>query len=105
MNTLEPNVKMEQANTILQQLGGARFQIMTGANSFMAVEGGLQFRIPRAKDTINCVSIKLNRNDLYDLQFMTIWGLKVTTKNVATDVGSEQLEQVFSKVTGLATRL
>lgn len=61
----------ERSSTILTQLGGNRFVKMTGARDLVALEDGLQFRLPArfARDSINRVCIKLNAGDLYDVEF------------------------------------
>ncbi|WP_326430310.1 hypothetical protein VQ574_21545 (plasmid) [Stutzerimonas frequens] len=105
------------ANTLLAQLGGRRFIAMTGAKDLLALSadqeqsmmGGLQFNLPRglAKDGINRVRITLNCADTYKVE-----ALKVSVRSLSCNViGStdnvywDQLENVFSDLTGLATRI
>lgn len=96
---------MEIAQTIFLQLGGGRFQLMTGAKNLLAVKNGLRFRIPKAKNGINCVSIILTPEDLYDVTYLRIRGTKVT--EVAKDEGiyNDMLRECFERATGLYTSL
>lgn len=60
----------EIANTILQQLGGRQFIMMTGAKQLVAIENGLRFRIGRNGSKANMVRIILKGDDTYLMQFM-----------------------------------
>lgn len=97
------------AGTILQQLGGRKFTTMTGAKNIFAVNeklGGLSFKLPRfAGVKVNYVKIVLNGNDLYDIEFGRIYGNKYSLLNTVNDVYCDQLEEIFTQETGLATRL
>lgn len=96
------------AATILEQLGGRRFMVMTGAKNLVALtEGGLQFKLPArfAKDGINLVAVKLNADDLYDVQYMKTRGLDVKAVREETDLYFDQLQERFTANTGLDTRL
>ncbi len=97
------------AREILQQLGGNKFIAMTGARNF--VDGGkfLQFKLPKAKDGINFVKITLNSMDTYDMEFGRIRkvGGELTYKVVSTADGiyNDQLQEIFTRYTGLYTKL
>lgn len=93
------------AKEILTQLGGNKFIAMTGAKNL--VDGGkfLGFKLPRAKDGINYVKITLTSMDLYDIEF---GGIRANDYKVVKKVGgiyNDQLQNIFTKVTGLHTRL
>lgn len=62
----------EIANTILQQLGGRQFIMMTGAKQLAAIENGLRFRIGRNGSKANMVRIILRGDDTYLMQFIKI---------------------------------
>ena len=62
----------EIANTILQQLGGRQFIMMTGAKQLVAIDNGLRFRIGRNGSKANMVRIILKGDDTYLMQFMKI---------------------------------
>jgi hypothetical protein len=95
------------AATILSQLGGRRFTVMTGAKNFAFDGPSLQFRLPtRGKKTVpNHVSIRLNINDLYDVTFSRIRGMNCTEIEKVENVFCEDLTRIFESATGLATRL
>ena len=97
------------AETILQQLGGNRFIVMTGAKNFMDLGDGLSFKFPKTMKKINYVKIKLNYLDLYNITFGKItkgidWKLKIIKKGV-NDIYADQLQDIFTKYTGLYTSL
>ena len=59
------------ANIILQQLGGRRFVVTTGARQLVAIDNGLRFRIGRNGSKANLVRIVLDEDtDTYQMQFM-----------------------------------
>ena len=115
---------MTVANTIRQQLGGNRFDCMTGARLHLAHpaengnRGALSFHLPRgAKDGINYVKIILMGSDTYTVEFTKIgprpsWKQrdagreqKVTLVATVEDVYADKLESIVADRTGLATRL
>lgn len=97
------------AQTILEQLGGRRFQMMTGAKSLTAQPDGLTFRLPGGggfcQDGINMVDIRLTGRDDYDLTFSRVRGRTVTTIKSLTGIYADQLQDVFTSATGLQTSL
>jgi len=101
-NLTEGNV----AKTILQQLGGNKFIAMTGAKDLG--DGGkyLSFKIrARAKQSINYVKITLTSMDLYDMEFGSIRKHKLKVKKTVKGVYNDQLQKIFTDVTGLYTHL
>jgi len=95
---------MAVATTILEQLGGKRFVAMTGAKNFLAVDSGLRFRVPTSRG-INCVSITLEPSDTYRLTAYRVRGTTVTKVATRDGVYCDVLAEVFTRVTGLYTRL
>jgi|SRR5580658_1081686 hypothetical protein len=102
------------ATTILEQLGGGRFKMMTGAKNFAAIqprgsEGGLSFRLPGAggfcKDSINFVSIELTPQDEYIMTFGRVRGGDYKVVSMHRDIQVDQLRSTFTEVTGLAVSL
>ena len=95
------------AQTILGQLGGNRFARMTGARNFVGSSVGLSFKLPRgsAHCGINCVSVVLKPNDTYTVQFLKTNGPNVRVVQEREMVYCDQLEGLFTRVTGLFTRL
>jgi len=90
------------ATTILSQLGGNKFKVMTGAKNFSYNDNGdLTFRFPRQKGLMYC-RVSLNSMDLYDMEFMNNKGaVKVEYNGIYND----QLQELFTQATGLYTSL
>lgn len=92
------------AETILSQLGGGRFKVMTGARDFIGDNKSLRFRIPRSNG-ITHIHIALTPMDDYTVTFLRVHGLKVTEVGTLEGVYCDQLQEVFTRATGLDTRL
>ena len=99
--------KLQVANTILEQLGGNRFAMMTGAKNFAGGRDYLSFGIPSNNMArVSHVIVRYNEGqDLYEMKFMSIRGIKC--KDVASFEGLffDQLQSIFTQVTGLYTKL
>jgi hypothetical protein len=101
---------LQVANTILAQLGGRRFIAMSGAKDFIGGDNYLMFSLPTgfAKEGINKIRITLDWTDTYIFE-----ALKVShrpepkSENIEKldYVYAENLEEIFTKVTGLDTHL
>ena len=91
--------------TILSQLGGNKFLVMTGAKSLVGGANFLAFRLPKANHGINHVRITLNDNDLYTVEYgrSTVKGYRHIAGD--DDIYVEDLVRCFEVTTGLATRL
>jgi|SRR5579859_6927659 len=97
-------------NVLLQQLGGNRFIAMTGAKDFVAYKSSLAFKLGGgAKNRINRVVIGLADNDTYIMTFERFSIRNMTRTSVVIDrrenVYADQLQAVFTDVTGFATKL
>ena len=95
------------ALTILEQLGGNAFAVMTGARNFVRYDDrNLTFRLPSnfARNGINCVSITLTPADVYDVKFMKIRGTTVKTISEHAGIYCDMLREVFRDQTGLENR-
>jgi hypothetical protein len=96
---------MTVANTILQQLGGGGFKMMTGAKSFIGGDNYLVFRLPGGggftKRGINVVKIELTPADTYTVTFSKLRGVKLAEIATHEDVYADNLRTVFSLETGL----
>jgi hypothetical protein len=92
---------MMNAQTVLQQLGGRMFLMMTGAKQFVAGADTLAFRIGSNAKRISKVAVTLGADDLYTVTFYR------AAKAVAVREGiyCDQLQAVFTTETGLYTRL
>lgn len=96
---------MHVAQTILQQLGGKRFALMTGAKDFVASPDALSFRLPRCpKNGANKCRITLTPADLYTVEFFTVRGTEFKHRGTREDIYADQLQDVFTDATGLHTR-
>lgn len=101
------------ALTILEQLGGRRLMVMTGAHTFTSTTNSLSFRLPGkpgfVKNGINLVEIELTPPDVYTVTFSRIRHIASvpTVHEVSkhTDVYAEDLQPLFMSETGLATHL
>ena len=95
------------ANTILSQLGGRRFSMMTGAKNFCGTADSLSFRIPgtMTRSRINAVRITLDPSDTYTVVFMAIRGTTIKEASRHEDVYCDSLCELFRNVTGLETRM
>ena len=99
------------AQTILQQIGGRRFSIMTGSKNFTDIGKGLRMNLARNKTQANRLEIVLDEGtDTYIMKFYR----QVTTKDLevkVTEVANydmvyfDMLEEIFTSVTGLYTRI
>lgn len=104
------------AQTIISQLGGGRFAMMTGAKQFVSFFKGdnpsVRFRVPGnlTKNGINMVQISLNGSDLYDVEFLKVRnsktkGVVMTSVEMHNDIYCDMLVDLFETSTGLYTHL
>lgn len=95
------------AKTILQQLGGNKFIAMTGAKNIGFTNKGIQMGIGRNAKGVTHVIIDLDRGkDLYNIEFVKVgWDFKRKTIKKLNGVYADQLQKIFTKYTGLHTRL
>lgn len=100
----------EIADTILEQLGGNKFRVMTGAKNFSYSSQGkphLQFQIGRNASKANMVVIEYEAgHDWYTVKFLKFsmkTGLQELKK--VEGVYFDDLRPLFTKYTGLYTSL
>ena len=91
--------------TIISQLGGNRFQAMTGTKQFMQIENGVQANFGKSNQGINSVLITLNDNDTYDLKFWRLTSRSMKEIVGVGDIHASELQGVFTNITGLDTSL
>ena len=97
---------MTVAKTILEQLGGNKFRVMTGAKNFMGFSEGLVMKIGRNSSNSNYLKITLNSMDLYDMEFAKV--SRMGEKKSVTEynnVYNDSMVEVFEKHTGMYTKL
>jgi hypothetical protein len=96
------------AQTILEQLGGRKFLVMTGARDLMSFDNGtgLQFKLPRYTGLkINFVRIKLDPSDTYTVEFGRVHGLNYSKISEHEGIYCDMLQDLFTSKTGLDTHL
>ena len=97
------------AATILQQLGGNKFRVMTGAKNFLShgKEHALSFKLPSrfASKGINYVKIILDATDTYTVVFGKVLGYTYKEIERYSDIYNDMLQSLFTRVTGLDTHL
>jgi hypothetical protein len=95
------------AKTILAQLGGNRFVVMTGAKNLTSRSNALLFMLPArmAKNKATYVDITLDGNDTYTVSFFkrNKFDLKLISKHDM--IYCDQLRELFTEETGLYTSL
>ncbi len=97
--------EMTVAKTILEQLGGHMFIVMTGSKNFVGSETGLSFKVGRNSKGITHVRINLNAMDTYDVEFLKIRKLDPKVAAYREGIYFDQLQSLFTEETGLYTRL
>ena len=93
------------AKTILQQLGGNKFIAMTGAKNLGHTNKGLQMKIGRNSKGITHVIINLKASDTYEMEFIKLRGASRKVVKKVSGVYNDMLGKIFTKYTGMHTRL
>lgn len=100
------------AQTILQQMGGHRFVLTTGSKDFIGLGNGLLMSLSRNKTSANRLEIIYDEGlDLYNMRFYRKTFSKKTFESKTKDIAKyegiyfDMLEEIFTEVTGLNTRL
>jgi hypothetical protein len=94
--------RQELSNTIYRALGANKFKVMTGAKNFVINDLGLSFTIPNIG---NC-SIQYDEGlDLFNMEFFKIRKFEKKVNKEFNGLYVDQLEEIFSEHTGLATSL
>ena len=98
------------ARTILEQIGGKRFAVMTGSRDFVDMGNGLRMSLARNKTSANRLDIIYDAGtDLYNMRLYRKTFRKKTFESKSKDVEVHEgiffdmLEEVFTQVTGLYT--
>lgn len=94
----------EIAKTILAQLGGNRFRVMTGVSLAFAEASGLRFFLPsaRAAKGVKQIRITLTPADVYTVGFYDTKGKLICE---AENIYADDLRGLFESMTGLRTSL
>ncbi len=102
--SLVERMDKRQAGIMLKQLGGNKFIMMTGAKHFGVGPKGAGFKIGRNSKGVNFVRIDL-KNDLYDMEFFQVRAGKMKLKSKVKQIFADQLQDMFTKHTGMYTSL
>lgn len=95
------------AQTILDQLGGRRFVVMTGSKEFIGGKNELIFKLARGvKNKAQKCRITLTAMDDYTVEFLKWNRREMDFDVVSTHQGiyCDMLEDLFTEETGLYTR-
>ena len=95
---------MQVQAEIVNQLGGNKFKMMTGASFVADGENTLIVKF-KGSTLANIMYITLNALDLYNVRICKYRGLNVKDVDVSENVYSDMLCSIFEKATGLRTRL
>lgn len=93
----------EVAKTIIAQLGGKAFAIITGSKEFVFGENRVTFKVGAGtKNKAKWCRITLNGNDLYDVAFLKWNARKLETVIISKDVDvfCGDLQYLFTERTG-----
>lgn len=112
----EKPVIVEEAATILAQLGGRGFLLMTGARNLLAAGRSphnprpwLRMDLPPNQSGANRFRVLLLPSDTYQVDFyhqqLTAGVAEISQEQVFTDVYADELPGLFRRVTGFETRL
>ncbi|TVT36807.1 hypothetical protein FNT36_25170 [Hymenobacter setariae] len=107
---------VEEAYTILMQLGGNKFLVMTGANKLMAAgrtehnpNPWLRMDLRKNKAKVNRLKITLMPTDTYTVEFyqqvLVDWEPVISNQQTFELVYGEDLQTLFTSVTGYDTHL
>ena len=100
---------MNIAETILDQIGGNKFIVMTGSKNFLNIGNGLRMNLTRNKSKAQYLKIELNACDTYTMKFFSARRTEsdIIIKDIETISGvyADQMARIFEQVTGLYTRL
>lgn len=99
---------MTVSKTILEQLGGHRFRVMTGSKDFTGDEHSLTLRLTANKSGGTHMRITLTPADTYTVEVLKCSvrrpiGITVVAKH--EDIYAEDLQSLFTRVTGLDTKI
>jgi hypothetical protein len=89
---------------ILKQLGGNKFIVMTGANTFTCSDYVMSFKFKMCPKT-NVCRITLTPMDVYTMEFFRIRGTDFKPVEKFEGVYNDMLQDIFTQVTGLNTHL
>jgi len=94
------------ANEILNQLGGRKFMAMTGSKNLVGGRNFLQMHLTTNKAKAKYLKIELTPMDTYTMTFSSLdKNFNLIIKAEYENVYCDQLQTIFTEVTGLYTKL
>jgi hypothetical protein len=96
---------MDVANTILEQLGGRQFALLTGSKNFLATENGLRMNVGRNAKGVNVLEVRLEPTDTYTVVAYRRAGGELIEVETSSQVYCDTLKDTFEGLTGLYTTL
>ena len=95
----------EIAQTILNQFGGHKFVVMTGAKNFAAIDNGIRFSIGKNGSRANLVKVVLDWDDTYTMSFIKQGKLaneysiliKYANKGLSAEEYNEQVKKAIER--------
>ena len=102
--SVNEGVSKSQAQEIMRQLGGRRFEMLMGVKSKGVGKDGFIIHIGRNPKKISHIIIDLDRGkDLYNIKFGKVFKYKFKVMKNLKGIGVEQMHDVIEKHTGLLT--
>lgn len=108
--TEQKEARLAVAYEIQRQIGNMAFS-MIGAKNLIALTsenhkmGGLTFKVGRNAKKVTHITIHLDYNDTYTMQFFRVWGSKITALGEFEDVYCDMLHSMIEAETGMYTSL
>ena len=108
---------MRIAETILEQLGGNKFVVMTGAKNFISDGNTLRMTLPKNMSKANRLYITLDADDTYTMRFFKFTAGRLNKKTfeftedkvkeirTVNGVYCDMLQDIFTETTGMYTHL
>lgn len=101
---METKTDKTVAKEIARQLGNGTL-CMLGASNLGCTDYRLSFKIGRNCKGVTHITIELNGLDLYDMQFIRIYGAKMTVKAEHNNVYDDMMHSIIEAETGMRTSL
>lgn len=99
------NGNMEVANTIIAQLGGNKFKVMTGSKNFRGDANSVTMDLTRNKLGAKWLTVRLEGDDTYTMIFQSFRKFEVKLKAEIKGIYCDMLQSIFTEQTGLYTSL
>ena len=102
--SVNEGVSKSEAQEIMRQLGGRKFEMLMGVKSKGVGKDGLILHIGKNPKKVSHIIIDLDRGkDLYNIQFGKVFKYKFKIIKSLKGIGVEQLHDTIEKYTGLLT--